>query len=104
MRSIRVSQTYLAALHEQLAFGQSRFSDKIVEEKRRRVSQTIQDVLALYPAIGARDNELGVYFHPVSQTPFVLLYDFDDVELRIHLIVHRRADRSRVDLTSVEWR
>ncbi len=67
--------------------------------KNARVSHAIREVLAVHPAIGAFDEALGVYFHPVSRTPIVLLYDFDDAELRIHLIIHR----SSVDLSDVEW-
>jgi hypothetical protein len=103
MRVVRVSKSFLSALHEQLAFGESRFGSGIVDEKRRRISYTISTLLTSYPAIGALDEGLGVFFHPVSRTPFLLLYDFDDAELRIHLIIHRQADRSRVDLAAVEW-
>lgn len=99
MRTIRVSKTYLAALHGLLAFGQARFGSRVVDEKRALVSHTISEILAVHPAIGAFDEALGVYFHPASRTPFVLLYDFDDAELRIHLIIHR----SRLDLSDVRW-
>lgn len=103
MRTVKVSKTYLAALHEQLVFGQTRYGDRIVDDKRARVSDTISKVLAKHPAIGVFDAALGLHFHPVSRTPFLLLYDFDEVELRIHLIVHRRADRSRLDRSQVDW-
>jgi len=104
MRKIVVSRGYLKALHEQLAFGKARFGARIVDEKRRRIFSVIRDVLAVYPAIGAFDEALRVFHYPVSGTPFVVLYDFDSDELRIHLIIHRRADRSNVDIDKVDWR
>jgi hypothetical protein len=104
MRKITVSRSYLSALHEQVAFGELRFGARVVDEKRRRISSVIREVLAVYPAVGAFDEALGVFHYPVAGTPFILLYDFDHEELRVHLIVHRRADRSKVDIDSVDWR
>jgi hypothetical protein len=31
------------------------------------------------------------------------LYDCDEADLRIHLIVHERADRTSIDLSVVSW-
>jgi hypothetical protein len=103
MRLIRVSRTYLSMLTEQLAYGETQFGSRVVDDKRGRISHTIGRVLAHNPRIGLFDQTLDIHYYPVGRTPFVLLYDFDDVELRIHLIIHARADRSRVDLTQVEW-
>ncbi len=104
MRSIRVSRTYLAALHHLLAFGEAHFGRAVVDEKRKRISYVIRNVLAVYPTVGAFDESLEIHFYAVSGTPFVLLYDFDDAELRIHLIIHRRANRSSVDIADIDWR
>ncbi|KAF2989362.1 hypothetical protein OGR47_07760 [Methylocystis sp. MJC1] len=104
MRSIRVSRTYLAALHDLLAFGHTRFGRAVVDEKRKRISDVIRNVLAVYPTIGGFDESHGIHFHAVSGTPFVLLYDFDEAELRIHLVIHRRANRSSVDVANIDWR
>ncbi len=46
---------------------------------------------------------LGICAYHVTATPFVLLYDYDDTELRIHLIIHAKADRAQIDLSAVEW-
>ena len=48
-------------------------------------------------------DRLSLYVYPVRRTPFVLIYDFDEAELRVHFIVHGRADRTRIDPTSAEW-
>lgn len=103
MRTIRVSRSYLAALHELLAYGEARFGSIVVDDKRARVERTIAHILRDYPGIGRFEANLGVYSHPVARTPFVLLYDFDDAELRLHLIVHGRADRSRIAIDDIEW-
>ena len=55
------------------------------------------------PVFSVRDADLGPYLHPVAKTPFVLVYDFDDAEVRIHVVLHKSADRRRVDPTSVLW-
>lgn len=103
MRAIRVSRSYLEALHELLTYGEARFGSTVVDDKRTRVERTIAHILRDYPGIGRFEINLGVYSYPVTRTPFVLLYDFDDNELRVHLIVHGRADRSRIALDDVDW-
>jgi hypothetical protein len=103
MRAIRISKSYLVALHELLAYGEARFGSAVVDDKRARVEHTIEQILSEYPGIGRFEANLGVYSYAVTSAPFVLLYDFDDVELRIHLIVHAGADRSRVALAEIEW-
>ena len=49
------------------------------------------------------DPILGVCTYSVTGTPFVLLYDFDDQELWMWLVIHGNADRSKVNLKSVVW-
>jgi plasmid stabilization system protein ParE len=102
MRVIRVSRSYLAALHELLAYGESPFGSAVVDDKRARIEHTIEQILSEYPGIGRFETNLGVYSYAVTRAPFVL-YDFDDVELRIHLIIHASSDRSRVSLAEIEW-
>jgi hypothetical protein len=46
---------------------------------------------------------LDLFAYAVSGTPFALIYDFDEEELRVHFIVPARADRTRIDPMSVEW-
>jgi plasmid stabilization system protein ParE len=103
MRTVRVSRSYLAALHELLAYGEARFGSLVVDDKRERVERTIGQILRDYPGIGRFEAHLGVFSYPVTRTPFVLLYDFDDHEIRLHLITHARADRTRIELDDVVW-
>ena len=100
MRTIRVSRSFLAALHELLAYGEARFGKAVVDDKRTRVERAIERILKEYPGIGRLEEHLGLYSYPVTRTPFVLL---DDKELRMHLVVHARADRARVALDEIEW-
>lgn len=103
MRRIRGSASYAAALRDLLAFGETCFGSRVVDQKRARISHVISNVLAFNPAIGSFDQTLGVYTYPIARTPFILLYDFDDDELRLTLIIHARSDRTQIDLTAVEW-
>jgi hypothetical protein len=67
-----------------------------------RIDHTIEQHLARYPH-KAIDDQLGLYVYPVLRTPFVLIYDFDEEEIRLHFIVPARADRTSIDPMSVEW-
>jgi mRNA-degrading endonuclease RelE of RelBE toxin-antitoxin system len=79
MRNVRVSKTALDQLNALLTQGIEPFGVRVVAEKRNRV------------------------YSPIARTPFVVLYDFDDSELRVHFIFHRHADLGDLDPTSVEW-
>jgi hypothetical protein len=103
MRSVRVSNTYILSLRDLLAFGEDRYGRRIIEEKRALVRQTIVDTLRLQPRLGLFDSDLGLFVFAVSRTPFVLLYSFDDRELRIHFICHKSVDRSAIDPIDVAW-
>jgi hypothetical protein len=103
MRSIRVSLTFQDQLNALLAQGEDRYSAVVIQEKKALVYQTIRNHLAFFPASRIRDPDLGLRVYPVTNTPFVLLYDFDDAELRIHFVLHAHADRTRIDPSDVEW-
>lgn len=103
MRSVRLSRTFLDQFHELLAQGVPRVGQRVVAVKQARVYNSIEHHLALFPGIGTLDPRLGLRTYPISQTPFVLIYDFDDREVRVHFIIHGRADRSRLEPDDVEW-
>jgi hypothetical protein len=67
------------------------------------VYATIEHVLAAFPAIKRSHPDLGLCVYPIARTPLVVLYDFDDSELRVHFVFHRHADLQDLDPTSVEW-
>jgi hypothetical protein len=103
MRLVRYSRTFLGQLHDLLAQGHAKFGSRVIAEKSARVYDTIDFHIAEFPATGAYDRRLRLYTYPISQTPLVVIYDFDEAELRMHMIVHGRADRRRLDPRQVEW-
>jgi mRNA-degrading endonuclease RelE of RelBE toxin-antitoxin system len=103
MRRVRYSQTFLAQLHDLLRQGVPKFGKRVVADKQTLVYDLIDNHLARFPRTAKRDAQLGLYVYPVSQTPFVVLYDFDNDQLRVHFIVHEHADRKRIDPKSVVW-
>ncbi|MFM9940376.1 MAG: hypothetical protein ACKVP7_12875 [Hyphomicrobiaceae bacterium] len=95
---------YLQRSAERVAAqGEERFGPVVIEEKRALVYATIRNHLALFPASRVRDPDLGLYVYPVTNTPFALIYSFDDIELCIHFVLHNRADRSRIDPGDIRW-
>ena len=102
MRQVRYSTTFIHQLNTLLAQGETKFGARVVDEKRDLVYDTIDHFLAQFPR-KPRDPDLNLYTHSIADTPFVVIYDFDDTELRVYFIVHGHADRSRIDPNDVEW-
>ena len=86
-----------------LGQGVGRFGSRVVAEKRDRVYDTLDQFLSHYPAAQTPHPKLGLRVYPISRTPFVVLYDFDDDELRVHFILHRSANLGDLDSTSADW-
>jgi len=102
MRRVRHSATFIRQLNTLLSQGEPKFGARVVDAKRDLVYDTIDHFLAHFPK-KARDPDIDLYTHAVTGTPFVVIYDFDDSELRVFFVVHRHADRSRIDPNDVEW-
>ena len=102
MRRVRLSKTFLDQLDTLLEQGFPRFGATVVTEKRDRVLHLITNHLAHYPKIPI-DPDLDLFIYPVSQTPFILIYEFDGAALRVHFFLSRGMDRSDLDPTSAEW-
>jgi mRNA-degrading endonuclease RelE of RelBE toxin-antitoxin system len=103
MRSVRYSKTFTDEFETLLDQGELKFGSAVVDSKKRLVRSTITGHLATFPLTGRVEPEHGLYVYSVRRTPFVLLYDFDDAELRVHMVVHKGADRIMLDPSSVEW-
>ncbi len=102
MRRVRFSKTFRDQLDELITQGYPKVGERVVTEKRDLVLRAITDYLASHPG-RPRDAQHGLWVYSVSKTPFVLIYDFDDDELRMLFIFHGRDDLGRVDSITVEW-
>lgn len=102
MRRIRYSQSFYEEFAILLEQGVDRFGPAVVAAKRARVLDTISNMLARHPR-RAVEPVLGICAFQVRTTPFVVLYDYDDDELRVHLVIHVSADRAQVNLSAVIW-
>jgi len=96
------SRTYVAQLKTFLAQGTETFGAAVAERTLARIDRTIEQHLARYSKKSI-DDGLGLYTYAIGRTPFVLIYDFDEHELRVHFIVPARADRTRIDPKSADW-
>jgi plasmid stabilization system protein ParE len=105
VRAVRFSVTARDQLRELLASGVPRFGPKVVAEKRDRLYNTVDHVLARFPATKRPHPTLGLVVYPISDTPFLLLYDFDDAELRVHFVLLKGVGTrlENLDPASVEW-
>jgi len=101
MRRVVRSRTYVAQLKTFIDQGTETFGAAIAERTLARIDHTIEQHLARYPKKPI-DDQLGLYVYAVSRTPFVLIYNFDEEEMRVHFIVPARADRTRIDPMSVD--
>jgi len=102
MRRIVRSRTYFAQLRTLLEHGSAVFGTAVAERTLARIDHVIERHLAQFPRKPV-DRQLGLSVFSILRTPFVLIYDFDDSELRVHFIVPMRQDRKRIDPKSVEW-
>jgi plasmid stabilization system protein ParE len=103
MRRVVRSQTSIAQLQTLLDQGAAKFGTAVAAEKLRRLNDTINNHLAWFPATKRPDRRLKLHFYPVTKTPLVVVYDFDDDELRIHFVLHSGADRRLIDPGDIEW-
>ena len=103
MRSVRYSKTFNDQLVDLIAYGEVRFGRRLAAEKQHLVFSTAEHYLAGFPAAKRPNRSLGLTVYPIDKTPFVILYDYDDAELRVHFVFHKRADLTELDPASAEW-
>ena len=103
MRAVRLSKTFIEQLNALLAQGVAPFGARLVAEKRDLVYAFIGDFLVDHPGAKRPHPRLGLRTYAVRQTPFVLVYNFDDAQLRVHFIFHKHANLEDLDPTSAEW-
>jgi mRNA-degrading endonuclease RelE of RelBE toxin-antitoxin system len=103
MRDVRLSKTCLEQLNALLAQDVAPFGPRLVAQKRDLVYDLIGNFLAHHPDAKRPHRRLGLRVYAVRKTPFVLVSDFDDAELRVHFIFHRHANLDDLEPTSAEW-
>jgi hypothetical protein len=103
VRRVRRSRTAIEGLQTLLAQGVPKFGHRVINEKQQILDHVIDTYLAAYPQNGFRDRRRTLYHYPVAGTPFTVVYEYDDAELRVMFIVHQHADRRRLDPKQVEW-
>lgn len=103
MRTILYSVTARDQLRDLLLQGLPKFGPRVVAEKRDRIYRAVGQFLARHPGAKRPHPDLGLVIYPVARTPFSVIYDFDDRELRVHFILHKHASLDELDPASVEW-
>jgi plasmid stabilization system protein ParE len=102
-RGVRFSKTARRQFNVLLDQGLSRFGALVVAKKQTILLDAVDTHLAEYPRTGQRDRRLQLYIYPVTGTPFVVIYDFDETTVRVFFIVHERADRRLLDRARAAW-
>lgn len=102
MRHVHFSKTSLDTFNSMLGQGAKRFGKGVAYDKQSRVYNTANLHIALYPD-KRFDKKLQLYIYRVAKTPFVIMYEFDDAEVRVFYILHGRASRKDLKKSSVEW-
>lgn len=102
MRRVIRSRTYVAQQQVFIEQGIATFGTTVASGTLARIDRTL-DHLAHFPASKTPDPTLRLTVYAIAKTPFVVLYDYDDAELRVHFILPARADRRDLDPTSAEW-
>jgi mRNA-degrading endonuclease RelE of RelBE toxin-antitoxin system len=86
-----------------LAAGAKHYSQDFLELQRKRVFAAVRSRLLDMPEAYRVDPAIGLRTMQVKHTPFRLAYDFDDTQVRVHVIFHRHANRETIDITSIDW-
>jgi plasmid stabilization system protein ParE len=104
MRTVRISVTAENSLTAMLVDGAAHYSLPFLEAQRSRVYATILRTIAQFPDMRPQNvNFDGLRLLSIKHTPFTVVYDFDDAEVRILQVLHRRAAMTRARALNIEW-
>lgn len=103
MRTVKLSKTFNDQLIDYIEFGEQQYGARVAEDKKRRVLSTIRTTLAASPSLKRRDPALDLVVYPITGTPFFIVYDYDDSELRVHFVFINGKPLTEIDPASAEW-
>jgi plasmid stabilization system protein ParE len=103
VRRVLIAASAIRSFQTLLAQGAAKFGITVAMEKERIVYALLSGTLSVHPYRGRHDPHLRLNTYHVSDTPFVLVYEYDAAELRVLFILHQRADRRRLSPGDVEW-
>lgn len=103
MRSVRISTTARQQLHDLLEQGRVHYSPATLQAKYQLVRDVALDYLTVFPEAHRQEPERGLRLFAVPKTPFVIAYDFDAIEVRVHLVFHRKENRRTARHDTIEW-
>ena len=83
MRRVVRSRTYVAQLKAIIEDGAVTFGIATANRTLAHIDKNLTQHLAHFPGNKQADVRLGLVVSPISKTPFVVLYDYDDAELRV---------------------
>jgi plasmid stabilization system protein ParE len=86
MRAVRYAQFAESSLRALLAQGALKFGVDVADEKRLLLRSCVSTYLAEFPHHGLKTTGQTFRHYPVTDTPFTLVYDYDDAELRVLFI------------------
>jgi plasmid stabilization system protein ParE len=103
MRAVVYSITFNDQLNAMFGYSDQHFGAMQTDQMKQRLYAKVDTFLALFPAAKQPDPELGLTLYPIHGTPFVVAYDFDDDELRMHFVFHKSTDTTAIDPGGAVW-
>jgi plasmid stabilization system protein ParE len=103
MRSIIYSKTFEEQLLDYLEHGARTFGKAVAIDKQNRIYTTLKNVIAPNPGLKRHDPSLGLVVYPISKTPFFVLYDYDETQVRVHFIFIKGKPLNDIDTAIAEW-
>jgi plasmid stabilization system protein ParE len=103
MIKLRVARSALATFDRMLEQGAEKFGLDLVLQKQALVQSALSGLLCDIPHLGRWDLTLKLYSYSITDTPFVIFYEYDDEEVRVLFISHQRADHRRLHRDDVTW-
>lgn len=103
MRTVRRSKTAIVGLQVLLAQGLPKFGMRVIMDKTKLVDSIIDGYLPRHARNGTKVPGKDFYRYDVSNTPFAVIYQFDDQFENVHFIIHKHADTRLLHTSDVAW-